>query len=121
MKAILKQVRLQNFKNHKDDVYVLGNKTDINGKNAVGKTSIGEAIRFAMFPSKKDMDKISVGEEKTVVTLLMVVPSQEKEIELEVRSSVTRSGVIKGVLSFDGIAPQNPASFLKELISFWDF
>ena len=121
MKAILKQVRLQNFKNHKDDVYVLGNKTDIYGKNAVGKTSIGEAIRFAMFPSKKDVDKISIGEEKAVVTLLMVVPSQEKEIELEVRSSVTRSGVNKRSVKFDGIAPQNPASFLKELISFGTF
>lgn len=51
MKAILKKLRLENFKSVVDKTYDFGDITRINGMNRLGKTTIGTAI-FWLFSDK---------------------------------------------------------------------
>ena len=122
MIPILKSVRLVNFKSHKDTTLNLSSRMDFYGKNARGKTSIGEGIRFALFPKKEDVDKIKIGEKEAQVFFEMGVKNADgKDVKLEVVSSINREGVHKRSVKFDGIPPQSPTKFLKDVITFGSF
>ena len=64
----VKKVILKNFKTHEDKTFVFNHKTEVYGENAVGKTSIIEAIRFPIYGSTRDVDKITVGKTSCSVT-----------------------------------------------------
>ena len=119
----LKSISIQNFKSLENKTFCLSGKTEIYGGNAVGKSSVGEAIRFALFPSKKDVEKISVGKEKMSVKLILEELNEQGEIvELEVTSSLDNvTGEAKRRVLFDGISPSKPAEFLKNLVSVGTF
>ena len=121
-KPILKTLRIKNFKSHKDLKLSLANHTEIYGKNAVGKTSVGEAIRFLFQPKKSDKDKVSLDSEKAEIFFDFEVEGKDgKNSEVTVKSWVNKKGVHDRGVQFDGIAPQNPAAFLKQFISFGTF
>ena len=121
-KPILKTLRIKNFKSHKDLKINLANRTEIYGKNAVGKTSVAEAIRFIFYPKKSDKDKVAVGCEKAEVFFEFDLEGKDgKTSHATVKSWVNKEGVHNRSVQFDGIAPQNPALFLKQFISFGTF
>ena len=109
----LKTLRVRNFKNHKDLKISFADHTEIYGGNAKGKTSVMEAIIFSMFPSKFDVSKIKLGEEKAQVDFTADVDGEE----LEISSWIDKDKKLRRKLLFGGIAPQNPSAFLKNLLA----
>jgi DNA repair exonuclease SbcCD ATPase subunit len=78
-------LNLQNFKSHRDLSVNFGERTEITGDNAKGKSSIPEAISWLLygttvFNSKLDPTPITYEAEETLVSLLLQV--DEKQVLL---------------------------------------
>ena len=118
----LKSIRIENFKSLEDKKFNLSERTEIYGPNAVGKTSVGEAIRFALFPSKGDKDKIAIGKERAKVFLELEETLENGEkVPLTVDTSIDESTEPRRKVLFDGITPSQPAKFLRDMLSFGTF
>ncbi|MFJ7471087.1 AAA family ATPase [Peribacillus frigoritolerans] len=78
MQVIFKIMTLVNFKSHRDITVNFGERTDITGDNAKGKTSITEAIPYLFYGtdtlgSKLDPTPITYEAEETKVSLLLEI------------------------------------------------
>lgn len=76
MEINFKELSLQNFKSHQDIAVNFGERTDITGDNAKGKSSIMEAITFTLygtnsFNSKMNPTPITYQADETTVALLL--------------------------------------------------
>lgn len=77
-----KQLILQNFKSHQDITVNFGERTDITGDNAQGKSSIAESITFLLYGteplgSKMDPTPITYESDETLVQLLLEVDGKQ--------------------------------------------
>ncbi|MGD6899311.1 ATPase [Bacillus infantis] len=75
-------LNLQNFKSHRDLTVNFGERTEITGDNAKGKSSIPEAISWLLygttvFNSKLDPTPITYEAEETLVSLLLQVDDKQ--------------------------------------------
>lgn len=82
MRVIFKTLTLVNFKSLRDITVNFGERTDITGDNAIGKTSITEAIPWLLygmdaFGSKLDPTPITYEAEETKVSHLLEVDGKE--------------------------------------------
>ncbi|MFH0067523.1 AAA family ATPase [Peribacillus sp. NPDC056705] len=82
MRVIFKTLTLVNFKSLRDITVNFGERTDITGDNAIGKTSITEAIPWLLYGmdalgSKLDPTPITYEAEETKVSLLLEVDGKE--------------------------------------------
>ena len=78
MQIIFQNLTVVNFKSHRDITVNFGERTDITGDNAKGKTSITEAIPWLLYGidvlgSKLDPTPITYAAEETKVSLLLKV------------------------------------------------
>lgn len=85
MQIKFKELTLQNFKSHQELSVNFGERTDILGDNAKGKSSIGEAITFLLYGldtlgSKLDPTPDTYEADSTKVELLFEV--DEKDVKL---------------------------------------
>lgn len=85
MEIKFKTLTLQNFKSHRDLTVNFGERTEITGDNAKGKSSIPEAITFLLYGtdtlgSKTDPTPITYDSDETMVSLLFTV--DEKQVLL---------------------------------------
>lgn len=86
MKIILKSLHMENFKGCKDRAIKFGNKTDISGANATGKSTIAVAVFWLLF------DKNSAGESKFQIRPLDSDGNQIDNVEI----------MVEGTLDIDG-------------------
>lgn len=82
MKIIFKQLVLKNFKSHQDITVNFGERTDITGDNAVGKSTIVEAPCYVLYGtdalgSKLDPTPITYEADETMVSLLLNVDGKD--------------------------------------------
>jgi len=108
---IIKKIKLENFKSHKNtEINLFTGINTIMGHNGSGKTSILEAISFALFKqytSKKIDDLIKTGSKKMAVELTFVVNGQTYQVKRERTGSskatlkVLEEGTFAGVVSGD--------------------
>lgn len=82
MQVIFKTLTLNNFKSHRDITVNFGEKTDITGDNAEGKSTICEAPSYVLYGtdalgSKLDPTPITYEAEETKVSLLLEVDGKE--------------------------------------------
>lgn len=86
MQIKLKKIHMENFKGCKDRIIEFGNKTDIFGANATGKSTIADAVFWMLF------DKNSAGESKFQIRPLNSAGNQIDNIEI----------MVEGTLDIDG-------------------
>lgn len=77
-----KELVLKNFKSHQDITVNFGERTDITGDQAIGKSSISEAITFLLYGtdtvgSKLDPTPINYEADETKVSLLLNVDDKD--------------------------------------------
>ncbi|GIN60495.1 hypothetical protein J27TS8_04880 [Robertmurraya siralis] len=82
MNIIFKQLVLKNFKSHQDITVNFGERTDITGDNAVGKSTIVEAPCYVLYGTdalggKLDPTPITYDADETLVSLLLNVDGKE--------------------------------------------
>lgn len=118
-KLALKKVFMKNFKIYDEREFHFDKLTEIYGKNGVGKTSIEDAIKFCMYGSSKDIDKIKVGENEAKV---IVTYRDVNNNELVVSASINReTGKYKCKPLLNGKDPKWNAKKLKDLIGYEQF
>ncbi|WP_102706988.1 ATP-binding protein [Terribacillus saccharophilus] len=76
MQIKFKTLTLQNFKSHRDRTVEFGDTTKITGDNAVGKSTIGEAVSWLLYGidilgSKLDPTPVTYEADETMVSLLL--------------------------------------------------
>ncbi|WP_456273597.1 AAA family ATPase [Bacillus sp. AK031] len=86
MKIIFKELRIENFKNHKSLLVEFGEVTNIAGRNGAGKSSIGDAVTWALYGtdtmgSKLDPKPIDA-EEGTETRVELWIRFNDKDILL---------------------------------------
>ena len=77
-----KELVLKNFKSHQDIFVNFGERTDILGDNAQGKSSLGESISWLLYGtdtlgSKLDPSPVTYEADETMVSLLLNVDSKD--------------------------------------------
>lgn len=82
MKIIFKELKANGFKSHQDITVNFGERTDITGDNAKGKSSIFETITWTVYGldplgSKMDPTPITYESEETKVSLLLSVDGKK--------------------------------------------
>ncbi|MFB6800423.1 ATPase [Peribacillus butanolivorans] len=82
MQVIIKTLTLKNFKSHRDITVNFGERTDITGDNAEGKSTICEAPSYVLYGtdalgSKLDPTPITYEAEETKVSLLLEIDGEE--------------------------------------------
>ena len=110
----LKSLSLTNFMSHSNTQIPLDKFTEIFGENSTGKTSILKALMFLIKGGKNDVEKIKIGEEKTIVEGVF---EGTQGSPLVVKTSLDRSGNLICTTEFKGIKNRNPRSFIKKLLS----
>lgn len=86
MKIKLKKIHMQNFKGCKDRTFEFGDKTEISGANATGKSTIADAVFWMLF------DKNSAGESKFQIRPLDKNGNRIDNVEI----------MVEGTLDIDG-------------------
>ena len=119
----LRRIRIRDFKSHKDTIINFGKRTEIYGENKQGKTSVHDAIKFALWPKKEDKDKIRLGQKKSIVELEANYnkEGEEKPSVLTIKSTVDETGNCSRIAKIDGKSIQRQADFLRTLISCGSF
>jgi len=82
LNIIFKQLVLKNFKSHQDITVNFGERTDITGDNAVGKSTIVEAPCYVLYGTdalggKLDPTPITYDADETLVSLLLNVDGKD--------------------------------------------
>lgn len=113
MNIIFKELKLQNFKSHQDMSLTFGERTDISGDNAKGKTSIIESIPWLLYGtniygSKLDPSPVTYEATETKVSLLVTL--DDKDVLLE-------RFLIKGKASYAINETPKKATEFNELVS----
>ena len=108
------KVEIWNFKStaHKI-VEFRGTKNIVQGDNSVGKSTIDEAIFFALFGTKKDKDFTKTGESRAMVRLWVQLPEGIRKVE----TTIDNGGVVNcTVLNENNMPLQNPRQLIKTFI-----
>ncbi|WP_428909445.1 AAA family ATPase [Niallia sp. Krafla_26] len=95
MKIIFKTLSLENFKSHQDLTVNFGERTEVTGDNAKGKSSVPEAVTFIfygtdVFGSKLDPTPITYESEETKVSLLFNVDGKDVLLGREIKKGKTK-------------------------------
>jgi len=95
LKIIFKELSLQNFKSHQELSVNFGERTDITGDNAKGKSSILEAITFLLYGtdtlgSKLDPTPITYDTDETMVSLLLNIDGKALLLGRELKKGKTK-------------------------------
>ena len=110
-------VKIKNFKSIKDSSFNLKKLNDVYGDNSTGKSSILEAIQFACFGKKSDVDKISVGAEKAEVEIEAV----ENDVPIKIKTTINKKGDVYCRAKVNDIVHNQPKALIKRLLSFGAF
>lgn len=95
MKVEIKQLVLKNYKSHQDLTVNFGERTEITGDNAVGKSSTGEAIPYTLYGtdllgSKLDPTPITYEADETLVSLLLEIDGKQVLLGRALRKGKTQ-------------------------------
>ena len=121
----LKEIQINNFKCHEKETIVAGEnrRTEIYGENRQGKTAVLEALKFCLTGTINDVHKIKLGEDKMSVKAVFKELGTGTAVEIE-RSLIKKEAgkpIQKLKVLYDGLEPQKPASFIKDLVSVGTF
>lgn len=94
MQVIFKTMNLVNFKSHRDITVNFGERTDITGDNAEGKSTICEVPSYVFYGtdalgSKLDPSPITYAAEETKVSLLLEVDGKELMLGRSIKKNKT--------------------------------
>jgi len=98
----VKELRLKNFRNYEDEVFVFSKDTNIiYGNNAQGKTNALEAVYLfsigKSFRTQQDKELIAFDRKYTKITVLFDDSTRENEIEITVRRDKKKQIKLNGV------------------------
>lgn len=97
---LVKSIKIKNFKGIENfEIDGLEKVNQFVGRNAVGKTSLNEAITFCFLGTKKDTDKIRSGADETIVEMMIHNPDDQ---EIQIRRTLKKNKDIKSEISVDG-------------------
>lgn len=85
MKIKFEYLKLTNFKNHADLAINFKDITNIEGRNGVGKSTIGDAPTWLLFGTNINGNKLDpkpISEDDTETTVLLVLNVDGKEFQL---------------------------------------
>lgn len=119
--AVLKSVRLINFKIHDDFIFNFEELNDIYGKNRVGKSSIVQAIQVCLFPKKSDVSKIKHGKDFCELITTFEADEGEGMKPLVFSTKITSNGNVYKKDTYDNILLKKVAELRSQLVSFGTF
>jgi hypothetical protein len=90
-----KELVLKNFKSHQDITVNFGERTDILGDNAQGKSSLGESITWLLYGtdivgSKLDPTPVTFDSDETMASLLLNVDGKDLLLGRELKKGKTK-------------------------------
>lgn len=95
-----KELVLKNFKSHQDITVNFGERTDILGDNAQGKSSLGESITWLLYGtdivgSKLDPTPVTFDSDETMASLLLNVDGKDLLLGRELKKAKQNTTLTK--------------------------
>ena len=117
---LIKSIEMFNFKcyKHKKIEFSIDQVNEIFGQNGVGKTSILDAIKFCIFGSKKDVNKIK----KDYIRCKVITIFKDKNNEITISSNLDNiDKKYSCEIYLNGNKIKSPSTYIKQLFSIDSF